>query len=114
MRGLIVVALAATMLSACAAMPDRDRNILIGTGVAAGVGALIGSATSGPPGAWAGAAVGAAVGGVVGSLFKDGACYIRNRRGEIWQVPCSDQRTRAEACFVGGSFGSLTEVPCRR
>ena len=114
MRGLIVGALAATMLSGCAAMPDRDRNILIGTGVGAGVGALIGSASSGPPGAWAGAAIGAAAGGVVGSLIKDSACYIRNRRGEIWQVPCSDQRIRAEACFVGGSFGSLTEVPCRR
>ena len=112
MRGLIVGALAATMLAGCASMPDRDRNGLAGAAVGAGVGALIGSASAGPPGGWAGAAIGAAAGGVVGTLIKDNACYNRNQRGEIWRVPCTDQRVRVTACFVGGSFGSLTEVPC--
>ena len=112
MRGLIVGALAATMLSGCASMPDQDRTILAGATVGAGVGALIGSASGGPPGGWAGAAIGAAAGGVVGSLIKDNACYIRNRRGEIWRVPCTDQRVRAKACFVGTAPSTLTEVPC--
>ena len=114
MRGLIVGALAATMLSGCASMPDRDRNGLAGAAVGAGVGALIGSASAGPPGGWAGAAIGAAAGGVVGTLIKDNACYIRNRRGEIWQVPCEDQRIRATGCFVGGFSGTLNAVPCPR
>jgi uncharacterized protein YcfJ len=112
MRGLIVGALAATMLSGCASMPDQDRTILAGATVGAGVGALIGSASGGPPGGWAGAAIGAAAGGAVGAFIKDNACYIRNQRGELWRVPCTDQRVRVTACFVGGSFGSLTEVPC--
>ena len=112
MRGLIVGALAATMLSGCASMPDRDRNGLAGATVGAGVGALIGSASAGPPGGWAGAAIGAAAGGVVGTLIKDNDCYIRNRRGEIWQVPCEDQRIRATGCLVGSFSGTLNEVPC--
>ena len=91
MRGLIVGALAATMLSGCASMPDQDRTILAGATVGA---------------------IGAAAGGVVGSLIKDNACYIRNRRGEIWRVPCTDQRVRAKACFVGTAPSTLTEVPC--
>ena len=112
MRGLIVGALAATMLSGCASMPDQDRVILAGAAVGAGVGALIGSASGGPPGGWAGAAIGAAAGGAVGALIKDNACYIRNRRGEIWRVPCTDQRVRAAACFVGTAPHTLTEVSC--
>lgn len=95
-------------------MPDQDRNILAGATVGAGVGALIGSASGGPPGGWAGAAIGAAAGGAVGSLIKDNACYIRNRRGEIWQVPCEDQRIRATGCLVGSFSGTLNEVPCPR
>jgi len=92
MRGLLVVMAAALMLSGCAASPQRDRNALIGAGVGAGVGALIGSAAGGPPAMWAGAAIGAVTGGVVGSLVKDQACYYRNKRGELWQVPCDDPR----------------------
>jgi len=114
MRGLPVVAMAAIMLSGCASAPERDRNIMIGAGVGAGVGALIGSATGGPPGGWAGAAIGAVSGGVIGSLVRHEACYIRNRRGELWQVPCHDPRIRSEACFVGNSPGGLSEVPCGR
>jgi uncharacterized protein YcfJ len=114
MRGLIIGTLATTMLAGCASMQDRDRNILLGAGTGAGVGALVGSATSGPAGVLVGAAVGAAAGGVLGSLIKPDACYIRNRQGEIWQVPCANQRVRAAACFVGSATGSLTEVPCGR
>ena len=114
MRALLVVAAAAIMLSGCASAPEQDRNILIGAGVGAGVGALIGSASGGPPGGWAGAAVGAAAGGVVGALVKGNACYFRNKRGELWQVPCEDPRVRSEACFVGSAIGGLSEVPCGR
>src|SRR5664279_2543061 len=112
MRGFLLVVLAAIMLSGCASAPERDRNMVIGAGIGAGIGALIGSASGGPPGGWAGAAIGAAAGGAVGSLIKDNACYIRNRRGEIWRVPCTDQRVRAKACFVGTAPSTLTEVPC--
>jgi hypothetical protein len=114
MRSILVVTLAAIMLSGCASMSDRDRNILVGAGVGAGVGALIGSASAGPPGGWTGAAIGGATGGLIGSLIEPEACYFRNRRGEIWQIPCEDTRVRAEACFVGTRFGGLREVSCRR
>jgi len=113
MRGLLLVCLAAITLSGCASAPDRDRNVLIGAAAGAGIGAVIGSASSGPPGAWAGAAIGAAAGGVVGYFVRDNACYFRNKRGEIWQVPCEDTRVRAEACFVGWP-GAQNQVDCRR
>jgi uncharacterized protein YcfJ len=114
MRGFLLIALAATMLAGCASVPERDRNILVGAGVGAGVGALIGSASAGPPGGWAGAAIGAVSGGVIGSLIRRDACYIRNRRGEVWQVPCEDPRIRSEACFVGDSSSNISQVPCWR
>jgi hypothetical protein len=115
MRGLIAVgALAATTLVGCASSPDQTRYMLGGAAVGAGIGAVIGTASAGPPGGWAGAGIGAAAGGAIGAIIKDQACYIRNRQGEIWQVPCTDNRVMAKACFVGNAFGALTEVPCRR
>jgi len=111
-RGLSVVALAAILLSGCASAPDRDRQALVGAGVGAGVGALVGSATSGPTGLWAGAAIGAVTGGVIGALVKPQACYYRNMSGELWQVPCTDQRVRYEACFVSDPLGGMSEMPC--
>jgi len=116
MRGLVVVTLAAIILSGCAAKPDRDRNIIAGATagatVGAGVGALIGHATGGPPAGWAGAAIGAASGAVIGAAVgsvKPKGCHYRNTRGETWQVPCYDPREKTEACFVGYS-----EVPCHQ
>ena len=115
MRRLLVVALATILLSGCASLPDRDNHILIGSGLGAGVGALIGSASGGPPGGWAGAAIGSASGAVIGSLVKHKACYFRNKRGELWQIPCEDPRVKyAEACFVGNWLGGYTEVSCKR
>jgi uncharacterized protein YcfJ len=116
MLGFPIVILAAIIVSGCAATPppDQTRNILIGAGVGAGVGAIIGSASGGPPGGWAGAAIGAATGGAVGSLVRPEACYMRNRRGEIWQVTCEDRRPMPEACFVGYSPDVLRQVPCQR
>jgi uncharacterized membrane protein len=112
MRGFLLVVLAAIMLSGCASAPERDRNMVIGAGIGAGVGALIGSASGGPPGGWAGAAIGAATGGTIGAMVGHQACYIRNKRGELWQVPCEDTRVRSEACFVGSAIGGLSQVPC--
>ena len=114
MRRVLIALLAALALSGCSTTPERDRNIAIGAGVGAGVGALIGSAAGGPPAAWAGAAIGAVSGGIVGSLVRREACYYRNKRGELWQVPCEDPRVRAQACFVSGASGTLEEVDCRR
>jgi YMGG-like Gly-zipper len=111
MTRLLAVLVAAFMLSACASLPERESNILIGTGVGAGVGALIGS-TYGPQGGWTGAAIGGAVGGLIGSVIRPGACYFRNRRGEIWQIPCEYPDTKPTACFVSGWFGWRREVPC--
>jgi uncharacterized protein YcfJ len=82
------IVLCATVLSGCASIPDRDRNTLIGAGVGAGVGALIGSASAGPAGAWTGAVIGGVTGGVIGYLIRPEGCYIRNKHGELWQVPC--------------------------
>jgi hypothetical protein len=111
MRGLLIVVMA-LLLSGCASAPQRDRNMLIGAGFGAAAGALIGSAAGGPPAAWAGAAIGAVSGGVIGSLVKDHGCYIRNKRGELWQVPCDGPRVRAEACFVSGGLADMTQVDC--
>ena len=112
MRGVIATICIAGVLSGCAAAPDQQRNALIGAGVGAGVGALVGSATGGPPGAWAGAAIGAATGGFIGYLIRPEGCYFRNSRGELWQVPCEEARTRAEACFVGRGPDGLEQVEC--
>ena len=112
MRGILVVAMAAIFLSGCAAAPERDRNAMIGAGVGAGVGALVGSASAGPAGGWAGAAIGAVSGGVVGSLIRRDACYIRSRRGELWQVPCDAPRSRSDVCYVGNSPWNATQVTC--
>ena len=76
MRGLLVVALAAIMLSGCVTtVPEQNRNIVVGAGVGAGIGALIGHASGGPPGGWAGAAIGAAAGGIVGGSGQ-GQCLL--------------------------------------
>jgi hypothetical protein len=112
MRRLIAVVCAAIFLSGCAAAPPEQRNALIGAGVGAGVGALIGSAAGGPPAAWAGAAIGAAAGGLVGYLIRPEGCYFRNVRGELWQVPCEEARTRAEACFYGRGPDGIEQVEC--
>ena len=113
MRVFIMAALVAVMLAGCAAMPDRDRNTLIGAGAGAGVGALVGSASGNPAGTLAGAAIGGATGAVVGYLVMPEGCYFRNKRGEIWQVPCEDRRIRTAACFVGRSLDDLKQVSCR-
>lgn len=113
MRTLVVVALAAILLSGCGSMPDLQRNTLFGTAAGIGVGALIGSATVGGPAAVAvGAAIGGATGGAIASLIRPPACYFRNKRGELWQVPCENLPVRAEACFVGGPLVTLEEVAC--
>ena len=112
MLKLIGIAAAALLLAGCASMPDRDRNTLIGAGVGAGVGAAVGSASGGPAGTLTGAAIGAVTGGVVGYIITPEACYFRNKRGEIWQVPCEDRRVRAAACFVGHAPYDLRQVSC--
>ena len=112
MLKFIGIASAVVLLAGCSSMPDRDRNTLIGAGVGAGIGAAVGSASGGPPGTLAGAAIGAVTGGVVGYIITPEACYFRNKRGEIWRVPCEDRRVRAAACFVGHGPDNLRQVPC--
>ncbi|NJL50178.1 MAG: hypothetical protein HC909_00100 [Blastochloris sp.] len=68
----------------------------------------------GPPGGWVGAGIGGATGAVLASLIEPDACYYRNRRGELWQVPCEFEVREAEACFVGRRHGELDEIPCSR
>jgi hypothetical protein len=113
-RKLLILATAAILLAGCSGMPDRDRNIVIGAGAGAGVGALVGSAVGGPPGGWIGAGVGGATGGVIASLIEPDACYYRNRRGELWQVPCEHPAPGAAACYIGNRHGRLDEVTCPR
>lgn len=111
MRGLLVVVVATT-LTGCASAPQRDRNILAGAGIGAGIGALVGSASGGPPGGWAGAAIGAASGGAIASLIPHEGCYIRNKRGEVWQVPCGNPRFRSERCYVDHAPSNISQVAC--
>jgi uncharacterized protein YcfJ len=105
MRGFLVVTLAAFLLAGCASAPERDRNIALGIAAGAGAGALIGSAAGGPTGVWPGAAIGAATGGLIGALVKNEACYLRTKDGEVWQVPCDEQRYKRQACFIGPGGG---------
>ena len=112
MGRFVVVALVATVLSGCGAVPDRDRNTVMGSAAGAGVGALVGSATGGPPAAWLGAAVGGAAGGVIGFLIRPDGCYIQYQNGELWQVDCNDREVRAAGCYVGNEIWGLREVPC--
>jgi len=112
MRGLIAAICVAILLSGCAAAPPEQRNALLGATVGAGVGAAIGSAAGGPTGMWAGVAAGAVVGGVVGYLIRPEGCYLRNSRGETWQVPCDEVRSRGEACFRGRGPDGVEQVEC--
>jgi len=112
MRGILVFAAAAAILAGCAAVPQRDRNILAGAAVGAGVGILVGSASGGPPGGWAGAAIGTVSGAALASLIRHDGCYIRNKAGEVWQVPCGDPRFRAEACYVDSAPNNISQVAC--
>jgi uncharacterized protein YcfJ len=112
MRKLMPVVIIGVLLSGCASTPERDRNIALGIAVGGGAGALIGSAAAGPTGVWPGAAIGAATGGLIGALVKDETCYIRNRRGETWQVACDEPRYKSQACFIGAD--GVTHGDCQR
>jgi hypothetical protein len=113
MRGLILAVCAAFFLSSCASMPDEQRNVLIGIVAGAGAGALIGSAVATGGGSIAvAAAVGGATGGAIASMIKPNYCYFLNRRGELWQVPCSHPPAWAQACFYGTGPGMLQAVDC--
>jgi hypothetical protein len=113
MQRFLGVALATAVLSGSAAASEFERNVLLGAGLGAGVGALIGSATGGPAGAAVGAAIGGGAGGVIVFLIRPDGCYIQNRRGELWQVPCYGRTVRsASACFIGNELSGLRQVAC--
>jgi hypothetical protein len=112
MRAFFGLVLAALLLSGCASMPDHQRNSILGAGIGAGVGALVGTATgAGPLAIAAGAVIGGATGGIIAAYAGPQGCFFRNRRGELWKVPCEDPRIKAEGCFMG-SPRSLQEVYC--
>lgn len=112
MRKVLVLTLIGALLSGCGAVPDVDRNSLMGSASGAAVGALVGSAVGGPPAAWLGAAVGSTTGGVIGYLIRPDGCFFENSKGELWQVPCDLQPARAEGCYRGNEIRGLTEVSC--
>jgi hypothetical protein len=115
MRRGLLIALLALVLSGCAAMPERDRNVLTGSVLGAGVGALVGHAVGGPATGWLGAAVGSAAGGAIGYLIRPEGCFIHNSRDELWQVPCDDIPARAVGCYVGNTeLGGVKEIECPR
>jgi len=112
MRRFLGVALATVVLTGSAAASDYDRNLFIGSLLGAGFGAAVGTA-AGPAGTWIGAAVGAGAGGVIAVLIRPDGCFIRNRRGELWQVPCQGPIVRgASACYVGNEVHGLQPVAC--
>jgi hypothetical protein len=113
MQRFLGVALATVVLSGSAAASEFERNIVLGAGLGAGIGALIGSATGGPAGALAGAAIGGGAAGVIVFLIRPDGCFIQNRRGELWQVPCHGRTVRsASACYVGNELSGLHQVAC--
>lgn len=112
MRAFFGAVMAALLLSGCASMPDHQRNSILAAGIGAGAGALIGAATgAGPVAIAVGAAAGGTAGGIIAAYAGPQGCFFRNKRGELWKVPCNDPRIKAEGCFVG-SPGSLEEVYC--
>jgi hypothetical protein len=112
MQRFLGVAVATVILTGSAAASDFDRNIFIGTTLGAGFGAAIGTAAGGPAGMWIGATVGGAAGGLITYLVRPDGCYIRNQRGELWQVPCQRIVRGASVCFVGNEVRGLQPVPC--
>jgi len=98
-------AFATVLLTAPAAASDFDRQVLLGVALGASVGALAGAGV--------GAAIGGVSGGVIAALIRPEGCYIRNRRGELWQVPCQGPTGRgASACYVGNDISGLRQVSC--
>ncbi len=112
MRKGIFIALMALFVSGCAAMPERDRNTIMGSLAGAGVGAVVGHAVGGPATGWLGAAVGSAAGGIIGYLIRPDGCFVQNSRGELWQVPCDDLPVRTAGCYIGNDIRGLHEVDC--
>ena len=112
MMRFLGVVVATAVLSGSAAASEFERNILIGAGLGAGVGALIGSATGGPAGAAVGAAMAASAGVIVFLIRPDG-CFIRNRRGELWQVPVAVEPFGRRPASVGNEIGGLRLSPAR-
>ena len=104
MKRLFGAALATVILSGSALASDFDRQLFFGAAVGAGIGAAAG----GP----VGAAIGGASGGVIAFIIRPDGCYIRNRRGEIWQVPCSRVIRAASSCFVGNELTGIRQVSC--
>jgi hypothetical protein len=105
MQKFLGIAFVTVLLSGSAAASEFERNVLFGVGLGAGVGALVGGPT--------GAAVGGAAGGLIFFLVRPDGCYIQNRRGELWQVPCYGRTVRsASACFVGNELSGLHQVAC--
>jgi hypothetical protein len=108
MRILLVALLVPSLLSGCTTV---DRNTLTGATVGAGAGALIGLA-GGPSGPAIGAAIGAGVGGAIGYLVRPDGCFVLNRRGEVWRVPCDGRTVRADACYMGNDVRGFRQVDC--
>jgi hypothetical protein len=107
------VALVTIAVTGPAAASEFDRHIFTGVALGAGVGALIGSASGGPAGAAVGAAIGGGAGGVIVFLIRPDGCFIQNRRGELWQVPCHGRIVRgASACYIGNELRGLHQVSC--
>jgi hypothetical protein len=115
MRTVILVILVGALLAGCASMPDQQKRALIGVGIGAGIGALVGSAVASGPGAIAvGAVVGSAAGGIIAAYAKPEGCFFRNKRGELWQVPCSYAPRGPAACFIGRAPDGLQKIDCPR
>ena len=104
---VIVAALTAIMLSGCASTPDQQKIAVLSAGGGAAAGALVGAAAAGPTGAVIGAGAGGVAGGMVGYLVTPKGCYFRNKRGELWRVPCKDRRVMAAACFTDNGFFAI-------
>src|SRR5262249_23062655 len=104
MKRFFGVALATVILSGSAAASDFDRQVFYGIAVGAGIGAAAGGAI--------GAAVGGVSGGAIAYIIRPDGCYIQNRRGELWRVPCYRVVRGASACYIGNELGGLRQVNC--
>jgi multisubunit Na+/H+ antiporter MnhB subunit len=87
---ITTVALAALLLSGCAASSRLERNIATGALFGAGTGLIIGGATRGTVGgALTGGVIGAMAGGLIGAAVTEPRpCWVRTRSGALRRAWC--------------------------
>ncbi|HUY19373.1 MAG TPA: glycine zipper domain-containing protein [Candidatus Binataceae bacterium] len=99
LRTILFIAIAATLLSACAGQPlsTREKGTLAGGVLGAGTGAIIGAAVGSPgAGAAIGGGLGAVTGAIVGNEFQNQEVAQGQTRSEIASQQRQIDRQRSQ------------------